>query len=309
MTSSSLAVRSDTAAEAAAIVELVLDRLNAPTSKAMYRRALLDFLLWYETTRAAAFDRATVQRYRALLLEAGLAPSTINQKLSAIRALASEAADNGLLDPQFAAGVSRVKGVPSAGIRTGNWLSQVDAQRLLDAPDPATRKGVRDRAILAVLLGCGLRRSEIAALTLAHVQQRDGRWVIVDLVGKHHRVRSVPMPNWTRMAIDAWTERAGIGEGRVFRSLRKGDGATLGAGLSTQAIADVVAAYAGPLGIDVAPHDCRRTFAKLALKGGARLEQIQLSLGHASIRTTERYLGVEQDLTDAPCDRLGLRLS
>ncbi len=111
------------------------------------------------------------------------------------------------------------------------------------------------------------------------------------------------------MAIQAWTERAGIGEGRVFRSLRKGDGAALGVALSTQAIADVVAAYATPLGIDVAPHDCRRTFAKLALKGGARLEQIQLSLSHASIRTTERYLGVEQDLTDAPCDRLGLRLS
>jgi integrase len=133
--------------------------------------------------------------------------------------------------------------------------------------------------------------------------------VIVDLVGKHHRVRSVPMPNWTRAAIDVWTERAGIVDGRVFRSLRKGDGTTLGAGLSTQAIADVVAAYAGRLGIDVAPHDCRRTFAKLALKGGARLEQIQLSLGHASIRTTERCLGVEQDLTDAPCNRLGLRLS
>jgi site-specific recombinase XerD len=79
--------------------------------------------------------------------------------------------------------------------------------------------------------------------------------------------------------------------------------------MSTQAIADVVATYAAPLGIDVAPHDCRRTFAKLALKRGARLEQIQLSLGHASIRITERYLGVEQDLTDAPCDRLGLRLS
>ncbi len=161
-----------------------------------------------------ALDRAAVQRYRGLLLEAGLAPSTINQKLSAIRAPASEAADNGLLDQQLAAGVARVKGVPSAGTRTGNWLRQVDAQRLLDAPDPTTREGVRDRAILAVVLGCRLRRSEIAALTLAHVQQRDGRWVIVDLVGKHHRVRSVPAPNWTRVAIDAWTERAGISEGR-----------------------------------------------------------------------------------------------
>jgi integrase len=59
----------------------------------------------------------------------------------------------------------------------------------------------------------------------------------------------------------------------------------------------------------VAPHDCRRTFAKLALRGGARLEQIQLNLGHASIQTTERYLGVDLDLHDAPCDRLGLRIN
>ncbi len=101
---------------------------------------------------------------------------------------------------------------------------------------------MRDRAILATLLGCGLRRSEIAALTLAHVQQRDGRWVIVDLVGKHHRVRSVPMPNWTRVAIDAWTERAGIVDGRIFRSLPQGVGVAFGTGMSTQAVADVVAA-------------------------------------------------------------------
>jgi len=294
--------------DAARLFHLVLDRLNSPTSKAMYRRALLDFLGWSQAQPAATFDKATVQRYRATLLAVGLAPSTINQKLSAIRALASEAADNGLLDPQLAAGVSKVKGVPSAGTRTGNWLTLAQAQRLLDAPDIGTGKGVRDRAILAVLLGCGLRRSESATLTVADVQQRDGRWVIVDLVGKHHRVRSIPMPSWTKAAIDAWTYRAGIATGRVFRSVRKGDQGAVGAGLSTQAIADVVTDYARPLGIAVAPHDCRRTFAKLALKGGARLEQIQLSLGHASIRTTERYLGVEQDLTDAPCDRLGLRL-
>ena len=65
------------------------------------------------------------------------------------------------------------------GIRTGNWLSLRQAQALLSAPDVATLKGLRDRAILAVLLGCGLRRSEVAALTFAHVQQRDGRWCIV----------------------------------------------------------------------------------------------------------------------------------
>ncbi len=79
------------------------------------------------------------------------------------------------------------------------------AQTLLNAPDITTTKGLRDRAILAVLLGCGLRRSEVAALTFAHVQQRDGRWCIVDLVGKHGRVRTVPMPTWVKVAIDAWT--------------------------------------------------------------------------------------------------------
>jgi integrase len=66
--------------------------------------------------------------------------------------------------------------------------------------DVATSKGLRDRAILAVLLGCGLRRSEVAKLTMGHVQQRDGRWCIVDLLGKHGRVRTVPMPTWTKSA-------------------------------------------------------------------------------------------------------------
>ena len=133
--------------------------------------------------------------------------------MSAIRKLAVEAADNGLLAPELAAGITRVKSVKSKGIRVGNWLSVRQAQALLSAPDIATTKGLRDRAILAVLLGCGLRRSEVAALTFAHVQQRDGRWCIVDLVGKHGRVRTVPMPTWVKVAIDAWTRRPELAAG------------------------------------------------------------------------------------------------
>ena len=79
-------------------------------------------------------------------------------------------------------------------------------------------------------------------------------------------------------------------------------------GMSADAIADVVATYARPLGWDLAPHDLRRTFAKLARSGQAPLEQIQLALGHQSIQTTQRYLGSELDLADAACDRLGIRL-
>jgi len=296
------------AADSDELIKLVTDRLGAESSKTMYRRALRDFLAWYAATPGARFDKATVQRYRAHLLRDGkLAPASVNQKLSAIRALAQEASDNKLIDAQLAHGISKVKGVKTAGARIGTWLTEKQAQQLLDAPDVRTLKGVRDQAILAVLLGCGLRRAEAATLTFDHIQQRDGRWVVVDLVGKGQRVRSVPIPSWTKAAIDTWAAAAGVSSGRVFRSLRKG-GHLDGSSMSDQAIADVVADYGDPLSLDVAAHDLRRTFAKLALKGQARLEQIQLSLGHASIKTTERYLGVQQDLTDAPCDRLGLRL-
>ena len=131
----------------------------------------------------------------------GLGSSSIIIRMSAIRKLAVEAADNGLLDPELAAGIGRMRSVKSVGIRVGNWLSLRQAQALVNAPDITTLKGLRDRAIIAVLLGCGLRRSEVAALTIAHVQQRDDRWCIVDMIGKYSRVRTVPMPTWVKMAI------------------------------------------------------------------------------------------------------------
>src|SRR5260370_25314118 len=134
--------------------------------------------------------------------------------VSAIRKLATEEADNGLLAPELAAGICGVKSVKSKGVRVGNWLTLRQAQTLLSAPGVETKKGLRDRAILAVLLGCGLRRSEVSALTFSHVQQRDGRWCIVDLVGKHGRVRTIPVPTWVKVAIDAWTSGAGLNDGR-----------------------------------------------------------------------------------------------
>lgn len=291
-----------------AVVGLVLDGLTSDHSRRAYGRALTDFLTWHQAQGRPMLSKATVQAYKVQLQREGLAPSTINLRLSAVRKLAQEAADNGLMDPVLAQGIARVKGVKTAGVRTGNWLTREQAQALLNAPDTATLKGLRDRAILAVLIGCGLRRSEAAALTVEHVQQREGRWVIVDLVGKGNRVRTVPMPSWSKAALDEWLEAAGITSGRVFRRIHRG-GYVNGDRMTDQAIADVVRVYGRAIGADhLAAHDLRRTFAKLAHKGGAGLDQIQLSLGHASIRTTERYLGVEQDLTDAPCDHLGLRL-
>ncbi|MBU0705011.1 MAG: tyrosine-type recombinase/integrase [Chloroflexi bacterium] len=294
--------------DTSAIVRLVLDGLTSEHSKRAYEKALADFLAWHAEQGRPPLSKALVQRYRVKLESDGLAPSTVNLRLSAIRKLAREAADNGLIDPLLANGIKTVKGVKAAGVRSGNWLTREQAQELLNTPDVDTLKGLRDRAILAVLIGCGLRRSEAAALTLDHVAQREGRWVVCDLVGKGNRTRTVPMPSWARAAIDEWTEAAGITDGRVFRSVHKG-GYVNGASVTPQAIRDAVTHYAERCGFgDLAAHDLRRTFAKLAHKGGAGLDQIQLSLGHVSIRTTEKYLGVEQDLVDAPCDVLGLRL-
>src|SRR5579862_7705844 len=119
-------------------------------------------------------------------------------------------------------------------------------------------KGLRDRAILAVLLGCGLRRSEVAALTFSHVQQRDGRWCIVDLVGKHGRVRTVPMPTWTKVAVDAWTTAAGIAAGPVFRPVNRSDQAQESP-LNEKVIWQLLRPYAAAAGVPgIAPHDCRR---------------------------------------------------
>src|ERR1051325_3499350 len=166
---------------------LVLDSVSSPITRRVYNLGLDEFIEWYALEPRTGFTKATVCAWRIALEARGLGAVSSNVRITAVRKLAVEAADNGLLAPELANGIARVKGVASKGIRLGNWLSVQQAQKLLNAPDATTTKGRRDRAILAVLLGCGLRRSEVAALTIGHVQQRDGRWCIVDLVGKHGR--------------------------------------------------------------------------------------------------------------------------
>jgi site-specific recombinase XerD len=288
---------------------MVLDSVSSPITKRVYNMALDEFLAWYRQAPRPGFTKATVSAWRVSLEERKLGSSSIIVRMSAIRKLAAEAADNGLLAPELASGISRVKSAKSVGIRAGNWLSARQAQSLLNAPDITTLKGLRDRAILAVLFGCGLRRSEVAALTFTHVQQRDGRWCIVDLYGKHGRVRTVPMPNWVKVAIDAWTAPAGLSDGHLFRPVLRGD-RVAGDRLGEKVVWQMLRRYAAEVGVPgIAPHDARRTCAKLCRAAGGELEQIQLLLGHASVQTTERYLGTKQDLVHAPNDAIKLRVT
>lgn len=290
---------------------LALKAVSSPHTRRAYEYGLNDFRAWHQASgeRAPLFSKAAVNSYRSELEGRGLAASSINIRLSAIRKLVREAADNGLADPVLANGVSHVEGIRRHGCRLGNWLSKEQAENLIAVPDATTVTGMRDQALLGVLIGCGLRRSEAANLTMGHIQQREGRWVIVDLVGKHGRVRSVPMPSWAKALIDLWTEAAGISEGRVFRPVNKGGRVTAEKMANPKALWVCVQKYCSIVGVPkLAPHDLRRTYAHLAHLGDAALEQIQLSLGHASIQTTERYLGIKQNLQDAPCDHLGLHV-
>jgi integrase len=154
-------------------------------------------------------------------------------------------------------------------------------------------------------MGCGLRRSGLVALEARQIEQRENRWVIVDFRRKGGRKRTVPVPAWVKNAIDAWTATAQITEGPIFRSIGKGRRLKDGT-LAQVGVWWLVKEYAEGIGLrNLAPHDLRRTSAKLCRKSGGDLEQIQMLLGHASIQTTEKYLGMQQNLVEAVNDKLG----
>jgi integrase len=281
--------------------QAVLDHLTSPHSRRAYAQALDSFLNWLGTQ---PLNRAALLRYRATLVDR-LSPSSINLHLAVIRKLAAEATERGILAAEVAAGIRNIRGPRQQGTRTGNWLTADQARELIHAPDNSTLKGKRDRALLGLLVACGLRRSEAANLNVESLQQREDRWVIVDLKGKGNRLRTVPIPGWLKDAIDQWTQAAGIHQGRLFRSINKA-AIVWGEGLTEKVVWSVVREYAPALSPCLAPHDLRRTCAKLCRQAGGELEQIQLLLGHASIQTTERYLGSRQNLTQAVNDHLGL---
>jgi site-specific recombinase XerC len=133
---------------------LVLDSVSSPITKRVYSMALDEFFAWCALEPRPGFTKATVSAWRVTLEAGGLGSSSIIVRMSAIRKLAVEATDNGRLAPELAAGIQRVKSAKSIGVRAGNWSSLKQAQVLLNAPAIATLKGLTDRAIIAVLLGC-----------------------------------------------------------------------------------------------------------------------------------------------------------
>ena len=155
----------------------VLNTLASAHSRRMYEYAIERFIAWYCHEPRLAFNRSVVMRYRSFLESLSLSAATINLHLSAIRRLADESTESGWLSPEMAIGIRRVKEVKLLGRRIGNWLTADQAQRLVNSVPHDTLLGRRDGAMLGLLLGCGLRRSEVAGLRLDQLQLREGHWV------------------------------------------------------------------------------------------------------------------------------------
>jgi site-specific recombinase XerD len=144
---------------------LVLDSVSSPITKRVYNLGLDEFIEWYGQEPRPGFTKATVAAWRVALEARGLGSVSINVRITAVRKLAVEAADNGLLAPELANGITRVKGVASKGVRLRNWLTARQAQALLNVPDATTNKGLRDRAILTRLR---LRPTRCISATCEH---------------------------------------------------------------------------------------------------------------------------------------------
>jgi site-specific recombinase XerD len=284
----------------------VLNSLPSLNSRRSYDHAIRDFIEWYCSEPRLAFNKTVVTRYRIDLERRRYAPSTINLRLAAVRRLAYEASDCGLLSPDLAAGIRRVKGAKRLGVRVGNWLSAEQSKKLIAAPSGLTLRDVRNRAVLSMLIGCGLRRAEIVTVNVEDFELREEHWVLADLIGKGGHMRTVPVPGWVKRAVDVWTKDAGIQAGTLFRAIGK-TGKVNGGGFTAKVIWSIVRETALRCGFGViAPHDLRRTCARLCHQAGGELEQIQFLLGHVSVQTTERYLGCKQRLRNAVNDRIGL---
>jgi integrase len=281
--------------------QMVLDSVQSIHSKRNYAKALDDVFAF---CASRPLSRALLMEYRTTMDH--LSPSTINVRLSAIRKLVGEARRNGMIGREEAANLSDIPNARQKGTRLGNWLTREQAKELLAVPDRSTLKGKRDYVIIALLVGCALRRRELASLTIEDIQLREGRWVIIDLLGKGGRIRTVAVPIWVKQGIEAWLAAAKIDKGSLLRPLSK-SGKIVGDELGDWAIWSVVEQSSKQIGIEhFGAHDLRRTCAKLCRKSGGDLEQIKFLLGHSSIQTTERYLGSEQEIVIAVNDNLGL---
>ena len=299
------------------LLEGVERSLTAETSRRAYRTSLLQFFAWCASGKGdGRFSRLSVLQYKDDLIGSSkrqqngewgrkYSPATVNLRLAAVRALAQEAADAGILDQNEAAAICRIRGEKQSGSRIGNWLQKSQVDAVLKSVDRSSIRGKRDYAMVAVLFATALRRRELVELQVTTMQQRDGQWGLIGLRGKGGKIRNISLPEWVRLAIVDWLLATQIVQGSVFRSITR-HGKLGSQQMSEESVKLILSHYTTLCGHNsFRPHDARRTCARLCRSGNAALEDVQELLGHSSIQTTERYLGKTDGFRRAITDLIG----
>ncbi len=302
-----------------ALVAKVVVGMPAQKSRESYGEKLRKFI-----KSGKPLTRDGVREFVESERERGMGLSSLRLSLAAIRKLVEEADLQGMIEDREIRGIMALR-LPS-GVQVGkrgNWLSIEGVRKLLAQPDKGKLYGRRDAAMLGLMVGCGLRREEVVTLRWDQVVEIEGRWVIVDLVGKRGKLRSIPVPKWVSEPLQDWCRGHLEARGEEFKG-EVGDyygyGAKLRwearklavvnrrrkaeencglvmAGMSSANVWYLVKQYAKRAGIEkLSPHDLRRTLAQLMRKADVDLETIQLTLGHTSIATTAIYLGSKLEL-------------
>lgn len=297
-------VEFQTLAQVPAAVEWFAN-LDNPRTRRAYQNDLEDFCGFVGLASADEFrvvTRSHVLAWRAQLEHRGLAGATIRRKLAALASLFDH-----LLESNAIAGGNPVHGVKRPKIESNEGktpaLGDHQAKALLEAPDETTSKGLRDRALLAVLLYHGLRREEAALLQVSDIQDRRGIQHL-KVHGKGGKVRYLPLHPVAAGRIHQYLESSGHhwADRKVplFIPLR---GKLTGAGITANGIYTVVATYAKKAGIEVdglGVHGLRATAATNALEHEADIAKVQAWLGHANISTTKIYDRRENRPEDSP---------
>lgn len=177
-------------------------------SRRIYQSRIQRYIDWSNggTKWGVILDRESVKAWMRAQELSGASAQVRNQSLAALKRLAAEAAELGWIDPNQAAQIARIKAKRITGIRTGRWLSTAQSRELIEECDRTTPTGRRDAAVLALLLGCGLRRAEVCSLTLDHLRWHNDKLILTNLIGKGGRVRSVAVPVWAAQLIQEWIE-------------------------------------------------------------------------------------------------------
>ena len=289
---------------AAAALERYLRHLEAarglsPHTLRNYRSDLTQFLIWLgkRETPLAGLSRASYREWIADLQASGAADASIRRRSSTVKSFTRRLAATGELDSD----PLRLASIPKGAQRLPKPLAQEQIAALLEAPDTETPAGLRDRAILEVLYGCGVRISELAGMRISDYQP-DGRQFIVR--GKGGKERAVLLGAPAERAMAAWL-RAGRPE---LVSENSGDWLWLnqrGGKLSARAVQIALKRHAAAAGLpaDIHPHLLRHSFATHMLDGGANLRVVQELLGHASVSTTQLYTHVTESGKRAAIDQ------